>query len=99
MLEDLGKMPEELPGFPTLESGLVLLTHPLRGYYYRRDGQIGGYTIWHDRLKMNQGQAIQAEFPLLDRLGLVQIGDLSAIHSVFIQSETQFTVYLPPGLV
>ena len=99
VLDDLGREPKALGGFPTLESGLVWLTHPLRGFYYRRDRKIGGYTVWHDRLKMNQGRAVQAEFPLLAQLGLVQVGELSTIHSVLILPETRFTVYLPPEIV
>ena len=97
-LEDFGSPPQNLVGFPDLESGLVLLTHPLRGYYYRRDGTVGGYTIWHDRLQMTEGRATLARFPLLEQLGLVQTGDLSAVHSVLIQPQTEFTVYLPPTL-
>ena len=95
-LEDSGDPIPALAGFPNLETGLVLLTHPLRGYYYRRDGRIGSYAIWHDKLQMTEGRVIGARFPLLQRLGLVQTGDLSAIHSVLIQPETDFTVYLPP---
>ena len=95
-LEDSGNAPQELVGFPDLESGLVLLTHPLRGYYYRRDGKVGSYSIWHDKLQPTAGRATTASFPLLQRLRLVQAGDLSQIHNVLIQPETDFTVYLPP---
>lgn len=95
-IEDSGLPPRELVYFPDLESGLVLLTHPFRGYYYRRDGTLGGYSIWHDRLQMTEGRAITASWPLLQQLELVEDGDLSAIHSVLIQPETEFTIYLPP---
>lgn len=98
-LEDSGKPTQELLGFPNLESGLVLLTHPLRGYYYRRDGKVGGYSVWHDRLKTTAGRVTRASFPLLAQLGLVPEADLSTIHSVMIQPETEFTVYLPPVAV
>ena len=103
-LEDSGQPIQALPGFPDLETGLVLLTHPLRGYYYRRNGTLGGYTIWHDKLQLTQGQVITAHFPLLDRLGLVKNGGLTAqrptvVHSVLIQPQTEFTIYLPPTAV
>ena len=98
-LTDSGQPPQTLQGFPDLEHGLVLLTHPLRGFYYRRDGQLGSYTIWHDRLRLTVGQATTAKFAVLDRLGLVQAGDLTGLHSVLIQPETQFTIYLPPKIV
>ena len=29
-----------MAGFPDRETALVYLTHPLTGYYYRRDGQV-----------------------------------------------------------
>lgn len=98
-LEDSGRPPQELIGFPDVESGLVVLTHPLYGYYYRRDGKLGGYSIWHDRLQTTQGRAKVAKFSLLQKLGLLSEGSLSEIHSVLIQPETRFTVYLPPFVV
>jgi len=98
-LEDTGKAPQELVGFPNLESGLVLLTHPMKGYFYLRDGQLGSYGIWHDRLQTTEGRVKTARFSLLQQLGLVDEGDLSAIHSVLMQPETGFTIYLPPVVV
>ncbi|MCA9321607.1 MAG: DUF2071 domain-containing protein [Planctomycetes bacterium] len=95
-LEDSGESPLELDGFSSLESALVLLTHPLRGYFYLRNGRLGTYTIWHDRLDMTLGRIRTATIPLFDRLGLVPEGDLSQVHSVLIQPETEFTIYLPP---
>ena len=96
-IEDSGKPPTQLTGFPELESGLVLLTHPLYGYYYRRDGSLGRYSIWHHRLETTLGTVTEASFPLLDQLNLVPTGDLTSVHSVLIQPETEFTIYLPPG--
>ncbi|MEM7456530.1 MAG: DUF2071 domain-containing protein [Planctomycetota bacterium] len=95
-LEDTGVALDSLDGFATLESGLVILTHPLKGYYHRRDGRLGSYSIWHDKLQMTIGNATRAEFPLLERLGLVRTGDTSNLHSVMIQPATEFTIYLPP---
>ena len=86
-------------GFTDLESGLVLLTHPLKGYFNRRDGQLGNYSIWHDQLQPTVGYVERANFSLLESLGLVVSGDLSDIHSVLIQPEIDFTIYLPPASV
>ena len=91
--------PHELDGFPDLESGLVLLTHPLRGYFYRRDGKLGSYSVWHDKLQTTEGRVATASFPLLQQLGLIHDGDVSGIHSVLIQPEIDFTIYLPPVAV
>lgn len=98
-LEDSGIPPKELYGFPDLESGLVLLTHPLCGYFYLRDGKLGSYSIWHKKLQTTEGRVTTASFPLLQELGLIHDGELSAIHSVLMQPETDFTIYLPPVVV
>jgi hypothetical protein len=94
-LEDSGRAPEILDGFDELESGLFTLTHPLVGFYYRRDGRLGSYSVSHDRLKPTIGRVVSARFPLLENLGLVQAGDMM-VHSVLIQPVTQFAIHLPP---
>ena len=98
-LEDSGKAPTELLGFDNLETGLVVLTHPRIGYYYRRDGRLGSYSIWHDRLEPNVGSMISSKFELLDQLQLTDSSDARNVHSVLVMNRADFTVYLPPGLV
>jgi hypothetical protein len=92
-------VPLALPGFPDLETGLVVLTHPLTGYYHRRDGRLGSYAIWHDRLTPTMGWVKTARFGLLDRLALVPFAEQGAPHSVLMQAETEFLVRLPPRAV
>ena len=87
------------PGFPDEESALVCLTHPLTGYYYRRDGRLGSYTVWHDQLDLHAGELIDARFGFLDRLGLVPFAEQAQPYSVLLQPETEFTIYLPPVAV
>lgn len=98
-VQDLGEAPWELPGFSNLEAGLVLLTQPTRGFYFRRDGVLGSYTIWHDRLKQTVGSIKVAQYALLQDLDLIPLGDCANIHSVLIQPRVDFTIYLPPGKV
>ena len=93
---DSGVAPQELAGFSDLETGLVLLTHPLRGYYFRRDGRLGSYSVWHERLQTTTATVKSARFSLLDRLGLVLLGNTTSLHSVLVQPQTDFTIYLPP---
>lgn len=95
-LADSGQPVRELPGCNDLEAGLVILTHPLYGVFYRRDGSLGSYNIWHDRLRLSTGQCIQARFDLFDRLGLVPFREQHGPHSVLLQPRTEFTIYLPP---
>jgi hypothetical protein len=95
-LEDTGLAVDALPGFADLETGMVLLTHPLRGYFHRRDGRLGSYSIWHDRLRPTVARCLRAEFPLLEQLGLVSPEEQARPHSVLLQPETEFSIYLPP---
>jgi hypothetical protein len=95
-LTDSGEPPQSFDGFPDLEAGLVFLTHPLRGYFFRQDGSLGTYTIWHDRLRPTQGKVTSARYPRLDRLDLLKEGDVQNVHSVLIQRSVDFTIYLPP---
>lgn len=88
--------PLAFPGFPDLETGLVILTHPLTGYYYRLDGRLGSYAIWHERLAPIPGQVKKAEFGLLDRLGLLPYSEQLHPESVLIQPQTEFFIHLPP---
>ena len=96
-LEDTGAKVAALRGFADLEEGLVALTHPLIGVYYRRDGRLGTYSIWHDRLHCTSGRVLSARIGLFDRLGLVPYSEQCEPHSVLIQRRTEFTIYLPPG--
>lgn len=98
-LEDSGQQPTYLSGFDCLETGLVLLTHPRVGYYYRRDQRLGSYSIWHDRLVPSQARLVNGSFDLLDRLQLTVSRDVQNVHSVLLQNKADFTVYLPPGVV
>jgi len=95
-IEDSGEPPSELAGVASLEAGLVLLTHPLRGYFFRQDGTLGSYSVWHDRAKSTVGTIREARYPLLQQLGLVEEGDQSNVHSVLLQPSIDFTIYLPP---
>jgi hypothetical protein len=98
-VEDSGKPPTQFAGVSNLESGLVLLTHPLRGYFFRQDGFLGSYSVWHDRAQTTVGAVQEARYPLLQKLGLVEDGDHSGIHSVLIQPTIDFTIYLPPSRI
>ena len=99
VLEDSGQPPTQLAGVSNLEAGLVLLTHPMRGYFFRRDGVLGSYTIWHDRTTPTVGEIREARYPLLQRLELVPEGERGGIHSVLLQPSIDFTIYLPPSKV
>jgi hypothetical protein len=91
--------PWQYAGFPDLESYLVYLTHPLIGFYHRRDGQLGTYRVWHDRLQPQPAQLLHAKFDLLQRLNLVSYEDQLNPYSVLIEPMNEFTIYLPPQVI
>lgn len=83
-----------MDGFIDDEDMAVILTHPLKGYFQRRDGKIGTYSVWHDRLCMKRGIAKRVHFDLLQHLGLCEADAMP--HSVLLQQETEFLIQLPP---
>jgi uncharacterized protein YqjF (DUF2071 family) len=83
-----------LDGFADAEETAVVLTHPLAGYYHRRDRRLGGYAVWHQRLELRRGAATHTRFDVFTRLGLVRPG--AAPHSVLLQRSTEFVILLPP---
>jgi hypothetical protein len=95
-LIDTGEPLQSLAGFPDLETAMVVLTQPLTGVFYRRDGALGTYSVWHDRLEPTLGSCRSARFDLLDQLGLVSFADQGAPYNVMIQPAVEFTIYLPP---
>lgn len=87
------------PGFPDIESALVYLTHPLAGFYYRRDGKLGTYRVWHKELEVKPAQLVSAEFKLLSNLGIVKESEQCSPYSVLIEPINEFTIYLPPTII
>lgn len=75
----------------------MVLTHPLVGYYARRDGHLGSYSVWHERLDPRRGTARHARFDVFEKLGLVTPG--TAPISVLLQRRTEFVIRLPPSRV
>lgn len=86
-------------GFPNAETALVYLTHSLRGFYHRRDGRLGTYHVWHERLSVHCGQLLTANFGLLNRLGLVSLEEQQHPHSVLLDPLADFIIYLPPKII
>ena len=74
----------------------VYLTRPLAGFYYRRNGKLGNYRVWHDRLDVKPAKLESAQFGLLSRMNLVNQDEQQHPYSVLLQSINEFTIYLPP---
>lgn len=95
-LEPAQAQPTHLDGFIDQEDAEVILTHPLIGYYYRLDGKLGTYHVWHDKLILSHAKARTARAELFERLELITPDQ--APHSVLVQPQNHFTIFLPPTL-
>jgi len=89
----------DFPGFPDVESALVYLTHPLAGFYYRRDNKLGTYRVWHKELAVKPAQLKSARFKLLSDLDIVKETEQNSPYSVLIEPINEFTIYLPPAVI
>ncbi len=86
-------------GFPDAESALVFLTHPLTGFYRRRDHKLGTYRVWHKELEVKPAKLISANFKLLSDLGIVKVSEQNKPYNVLIEPINEFTIYLPPTVI
>jgi len=98
-LEDTGEAPGLLPGFADLAEQTLVLTHPVTGFFYRTDGKLGTYSVWHEELQLTTGRAVRLAFSLYKRLGLLSEEEMARPHSVLICPKTTFEVHLPPRAV
>lgn len=95
-LEHTGEPMELLPGFTDLAEQKLILTHPVTGYFYRTDGRVGTYSVWHEEIPLTTGAPKQLYFSLYERLGLLSREEMQQPHSVLICPQIQFDVHLPP---
>jgi len=99
-IEDTGEPVIVAPGFPDAEELALILTHPVDGYFYRLDGRLGTYSVWHDRIKpLTHGRPKHLYFSLYERLGLLSREEMNKPHSIFLAPETEFRILLPPRLL
>lgn len=88
---------ERLDGFADLDDTLEVLTHPMVGWYQRRRGGLGRYSVWHEVLGVRPCVVEDARFAVFEHLGLVERG--SAPHSALVARTVHFDVHTPPTRV
>jgi len=98
-LEDTGTSPGLLPGFADMDEQTLVLTHPVKGFFYRTDGNLGTYSVWHEEIPLTVGRPVELHFSLYERLGLLGKDEMQRPHSVLICPKTTFEVHLPPRAV
>jgi hypothetical protein len=67
---------------------------PLIGWFARRDGGIGRYTVWHEPLAPIACHVEAASFQVFEDLGLVAPD--TTPHSAFVAAAIHFDVHTPP---
>ncbi|HUF38317.1 MAG TPA: DUF2071 domain-containing protein [Anaerolineales bacterium] len=95
-LQDTGAPAGLLPGFADMAEQTLVLTHPVKGFFYRTDGKLGSYSVWHEEIPLTVGRAVALYFSLYERLGLLTKEEMARPHSVLICPKTTFEVHLPP---
>jgi hypothetical protein len=83
-----------LDGFTDASETLRTLTHPTDGWYRRRNGGIGRYSIWHDVMAARECSSTSARFTFLEGLGLITSS--CQPHSALTQPTIHFDIYTPP---
>lgn len=83
-------------GFTSLEEQLLILTHPVTGYYYLKNGQIGSYEIWHPQMELYEGKSQKIYFELFENLGFLSREEMNEAHSILMTKEIEFDILMPP---
>ncbi|MBG0830904.1 DUF2071 domain-containing protein [Planomonospora sp. ID67723] len=91
---ELAAPPETLDGFTGESHWMAMLTHPTLGWYRRRDGRVGTYSIWHPPMRPRHLAASSARFHVFEELGLT--APESEPHSILAQESIHFDVHTPP---
>ncbi|RMG18453.1 MAG: DUF2071 domain-containing protein [Deltaproteobacteria bacterium] len=96
-VEDTGAPLESpLPGFRDLEETLLVLTHPVEGYFYRLDGRLGTYSVSHPVMAPTLGRPRRLRFPLLERLAVLRPDEAASPHSILLTPRIPFHIHMPP---
>ena len=85
-----------LEGFKNREEQVLILTHPIVGYYEMSEGKIGTYEIWHPKIDLKEAKANHLYFELFEKLGLLNKSEMNNPHSVLITPKIEFDILLPP---
>ncbi|WP_232668051.1 DUF2071 domain-containing protein [Pseudonocardia sp. TRM90224] len=91
---ETGSESDRLDGFTSRDEWMEFLTHPTSGWYGRRSGGVGEYSIWHPPMTPRLLAARSARFALFEQLGLVDAD--SVPHSVLAQPSLHFDIHTPP---
>ena len=95
-IKNSGEEVKLLQGFDSIDQQTLILTHPVIGYYNLKEKQLGTYEIWHPKINLKEGIAIELYFELFEKLGFLTKEEMNNPHSVLIAPEIEFDILLPP---
>jgi hypothetical protein len=95
-LDDTGQPPPVVDGFETVEEMTLVLTHPVDGYFRRRDGVLGTYAVSHAVIAFHLARPRDLYFSLYERLGLLSPDEMQRPLSALIARRTEFHIHMPP---
>lgn len=93
---DSGKPVDLVAGFVDRDQMMLVLTHPVDGFFYRLDGAVGTYGVWHELLDITTAEPVDLYFSLFERLAVMSPDEMQAPHSVFLCRRTVFDIHMPP---
>ncbi len=79
-----------------IKSEWLILTHPVDGYFYRLDGRIAGYAVWHEIIPLTSGKPRHLYFSLYEKLGIMTREEMQQPTSIFLCPRIPFEIYMPP---
>lgn len=82
--------------FVSQNEAVLVLTHPVTGYFFRADKTIGRYKIWHPLMDIKSAICNDAYFELFEHLGLLTKEQMQRPYSVLLTNEIEFIIDLPP---
>ncbi len=83
------------PEFKDDDDVSAVLRNPFIGWYDRANGSgVGRYSVWHEPLRLEEAEPVEAHCQVYVDLGLITPGQLPA-HAG-IQRRTTFDVHTPP---
>lgn len=95
-IRDTGKKFTDNTGFADYDEMKLVLTHPVTGFYYRKDKKLGTYSIWHEEMYITRGEPVELYFSLYERLGLLSREEMQNPLHICISPKEFFEIYLPP---
>jgi len=89
-IEDSGRLVE------LTDAERLILTHPVDGYFYRLDGRVGSYAIWHKIIPLTKAKPRHLYFSLYEKLGIMNKEEMQKPYSIFLCPRIHFEIYMPP---